>query len=290
MVFRTNNLRSGGEVKGKFLRPIIDAFERIEGPRRSAIASADLRALVDEYAVIDPTLRSDGFGKYLATRDDRPAQMALYVYDALRGQVAVPRLVSKDEPARLTPAQSYFLDNPIAGHLRYLQQTGAARFDASRDIQVLPLRKVSPIQLLNPTLPAELAILNHYRDAIHGRLHRLGWTGRCDTDILLLASALLGMFDDPPRLPIVSAAGSTGRRLLLNGHHRMAALLTLVTDDLLPDSVLRAVPFAEMDIDPQVLLPRFGITSWESSRLLKWSDVMWFKRNTAPRKGNTGNR
>ncbi|HKY63828.1 MAG TPA: hypothetical protein VJR29_10440 [bacterium] len=119
----------------------------------------------------------------------------------------------------------------------------------------LPLRQVLPIHYLDNHAQGDgAAALNGVRRSILRRLYFQYWRPDRSPSFQELAVALL---DEQNHLPLVSRPDSQGRRLLLNGHHRIAALLSLVADGILPEEVLTRIPFhRDRDLDPEALIHR----------------------------------
>lgn len=119
----------------------------------------------------------------------------------------------------------------------------------------LALRDVLPIHYLDNHARGDgAAALNAVRRSILSRLALQHWTPGRPPEEGALALALI---DDESRLPIVSRPDARGRRLLLNGHHRIGALLSLVADGLLPEQTLERIPFHEAsEVDPEALIRR----------------------------------
>lgn len=89
----------------------------------------------------------------------------------------------------------------------------------------------------------------------------------------------MALLDDQSHLPLLSRGDSQSRRLLLNGHHRIGALISLVADGLLPQEVLSRIPFhAAAEIEPQALIHRaFAGASLPNPRFsLNWLELMSF--------------
>lgn len=117
----------------------------------------------------------------------------------------------------------------------------------------LALRDILPIHYLDNHARGDgAAALNAVRRSILSRLALQHWTPGRPPEEGALALALI---DDESRLPVVSLPDARGLRLLLNGHHRVGALLSLVADGLLPEQTLERIPFHEAsEIAPEALI------------------------------------
>jgi hypothetical protein len=119
----------------------------------------------------------------------------------------------------------------------------------------LPLGDVFPIHYLDNHARGDGATaLNGSRQNILRRLYLQHWRPGNSPSAQELAVALL---DDQSHLPLLSTSDAQGRRLLLNGHHRIGALITLVADGLLPEEILGRIPFhVAAQVEPEALIHR----------------------------------
>lgn len=142
----------------------------------------------------------------------------------------------------------------------------------------LDLAEVLPIHQVHRFKGSQsfLETIEEMRERIYRSLILDGWRPGQMPDPEVLREAITSTdrhYDNRP--PLVGSAGAAGFSLLVDGHHRLGSLITLVGDGLLPPGILRRVPLERVQehssqgiLDEALAgeaLPSFG-----------WSDVMGF--------------
>ncbi len=154
----------------------------------------------------------------------------------------------------------------------------------------VPLHKIIPIHELDRISPdgPPLTKLQRIREKILLQLKERGWR-RGERPSRELLAEVLRSTDDRQDLPVLTAPTAEGYFLLLNGHHRLAALISLVADQFLPPETLSEIPVQQsVDVNPYRLLLRFvtresfeEIPSWNWSKVLEFhaEGIRWLEKN-----------
>jgi hypothetical protein len=150
-------------------------------------------------------------------------------------------------------------------------------YDRIQDLpRSLPLSHVLAIPLFSivPIHEVALVAVAGSRANIIRTLERAGWERGTLPPPDTLEAALRSRGDQlGPVLPMVSYS-SDGRRILLNGHHRIAALITLVADGLIPSSVLEHVPVRVTTVNPDLIVSMWATRGYGD--LPRWIDIVGF--------------
>ena len=174
------------------------------------------------------------------------------------------------DPARVPPHWSYL-------HLRPWQEkiTDSARMNAYRTPYLTPphlsLADVIPIHgpIHFKGVRGPIEYINDVRARILLRLTSRDWERGglpSKNDLVVILS------ENDQGIPVVSRRTNQGKYLLLNGHHRLITLATLVTDGLLPRETLLRLPFNERDVSSVEILQDAGIPYPNFS----WIDAVGF--------------
>ena len=143
----------------------------------------------------------------------------------------------------------------------------------------LPLQRVVPIHnLYHPTAASNaFDTIQIIRQIMLFKLAMEGWQpGQEVPDPLLYR--ILSSSDSHGLPPLVSAETEGGHALLLNGHHRMAALISLVADGLLPPEILDRVPFVQVHDQSPTHILQAALVGREVGPIgpFSWREVMGF--------------
>ncbi|MBI2336791.1 MAG: helix-turn-helix transcriptional regulator [Deltaproteobacteria bacterium] len=155
----------------------------------------------------------------------------------------------------------------------------------------LPLQRVVPIHTLyHPTAASNVFdTIQIIRQIMLFKLTMEGWQqGQEVSDSLLYKT--LSSSDSHGLPPLVSAETEGGHALLLNGHHRMAALISLVADGLLPPGTLERVPFVRVHDQSPTHILQTAFVGGEAGSIgpFSWREVMGFSDRTRSLMGALG--
>jgi hypothetical protein len=180
----------------------------------------------------------------------------------------------------LRSAREFYLANdPIRSILHDLDAT-------IEKTAYLPLSKILPIHLLKGDEAAtgvDLQKINAIRAGLVGKLLETGWKKGEAANDKQLKAALLEVFEQSGQRqlpPVVSKSGRAHKHaLLLNSHHRLAALITLVADGILPVATLDRLPVALSTNTTDEILENSLFDEKEDGKetvFLSWFDLLYF--------------
>lgn len=141
----------------------------------------------------------------------------------------------------------------------------------------VPLNRVIPYHYLGHARRHESFIdtVNQIRKGWLFDLMVKGWRPGTPVEPEVL-KVLMVSVETPRHLPLISGESGQGYALVVNGHHRLASLISLVADGLFPRDTLAKVPLERIPaIKPSLLVRRV----FESSQFLpkfSWADVLQF--------------
>ncbi len=185
------------------------------------------------------------------------------------------------------PFPNVSADGPLPKVSRWqwtmMERLGEMGSGKSKGVSLLPLSDILPLHGVKDQ-EEYLDSLQSIASGIMLSLESNGWKhGELPTDVQLEEITREWQYEalndnSQYRLPLVSQSIGNGTRLLLNGHHRIAALLILVSQGFLPEEVLDRIPFEEVEIDLENLLkPAIkGHYRERNAFRFSWADAMSF--------------